>query len=140
MYLTSRHSSIRQNNSTEEIKKTISIRQTEITDAIGATDEQLAEVRKRLDDLNVVGDIQKEVESMDSKGDTQMQIEEEHKALNTSRKLLDELLLKAREDAVEEAAIKNHNGSTQVTFGSQNSGFQIGISYGSISGITFGTK
>jgi hypothetical protein len=137
--LTYRYSSIRHTHITEEIRETISTRQTEITIAIGKSDEQLAEVGKRLQKLNVVGDIQEEVPRTESKADALRQMEEERKALSVSRKLLDKLLLKAQEDAVVKAAA-NQNCSTRVTFGSQNSGFQIGISNGPISGISFGAK
>lgn len=138
--LTYRYSSIRHTHITEEIKKTISTKQIEITSAIGATDLQLAEVGKRLEELNVVGDIQEEVESTENKADALRQIEEERKALSASRKLLDELLSKVQEDSVVKASTENQNRSTQVTYGSQNSGFQIGISNGPISGISFGAK
>jgi hypothetical protein len=137
---TYRYSSIRHTHITEEIKKTISTRQIKITTAIGATDEQLAEVGKRLEELNVVGDIQEDIETTESKADALRQIEEEHKALRASRKLLDELLMKVQEDTVVKAAAEDQNCSTQVTFGSQNSGFQIGVSNGPISGISFGAK
>lgn len=68
------------------------------------------------------------------------QIEEERAALGSSRKLLEELLSKAREDVIARAASENQNRSTEVTFGNNNSGFQIGISNGPISGISFGGK
>jgi hypothetical protein len=138
--LTYRYSSIGHSHITEEIEETISARQAEIITAIGTTDERLTEVRKRLEEINLTGDVQKEVESTDSKADTLRQNEEERKALNVSRKLLDELLLKAQEDAVAKAAVEKQNHSTQVTFGGHNSGFQIGISNGPISGISFGAK
>jgi hypothetical protein len=54
---TYRYSSIRHTHITEEIKKTISTRQIEITTAIRIIDKQLAKVGKRLEELNVVGDI-----------------------------------------------------------------------------------
>jgi hypothetical protein len=45
-----------------------------------------------------------------------------------------------REEVIAKATSESQNRSTQVTFGNQNSGFQIGISYGPISGISFGGK
>lgn len=67
------------------------------------------------------------------------QLEEERKAVNASRKLLDELLSKSQEEAVAKAA-GNQSRATTVTFGNQNSGFQAGIINGGISGINFGGK
>jgi hypothetical protein len=133
-----RYSSIRHTHISEEIKKTISTKQTEISSAIGATDKQLAEIGKRLEELNVAGDIQEEAESTECRADALRQIEEERKAISTSRKLLDELLSKAQEEAIVKAATKNL--IQRVTFGSNNSGIQIGISNGPISGISFGGK
>lgn len=135
-----RYSSIRHSHITEEIKKMIFTKQTDITSAIRTTDKQLAEVGKRLEELNVAGDDQVEAESTKNRADALRQIEEEHKALTTSRKLLNELLSKAQDDAVAKAATESQTRSTIVTFGAQNSGFQIGVSSGPISGISFGGK
>ena len=43
-------------------------------------------------------------------------------------------------DAVAKAATESQIRSTTVNFGSQNSGFQAGMSFGTISGINFGSK
>jgi hypothetical protein len=67
------------------------------------------------------------------------QLEEERKALDTSRKLLDELLSKSKEEAVAKAA-GNQGSSTTVTFGNQNSGLQAGTITDGVNGITFGGK
>lgn len=113
-------------------------KQTDIASAIRTTDKQLAEVGKRLEELNVAGDDQAEAESTKNRADALRQIEEEHKALSTSRKLLNELLSKAQDDAVAKAVTESQTHSTIVTFGAQNSGLQIGVSSGPISGISFG--
>jgi len=134
------YSSIRHTHITEEIKETILTKQTEITSAIGTTDTQLVEAGKRLEELNAAGDNQVKADSTENRADVLKQIEEELKALSASRKLLGELLLKAQEDAVVKAAKESQTRSTTVTFGTQNSGFQIGMSYGPISGISFGGK
>ena len=77
--------------------------------------------------------------SAESKAAALRQLEEERKALNASRKLLDELLAKSQEEAVAKAA-GNQSGSTTVTFGDHNSGFQAGTITGGVSGLTFGGK
>jgi hypothetical protein len=133
-----RYSSIRHTHISEEIKKTISTKQTEISSAIGATNKQLADIRKRLEELHVAGDSQEEAESTQCRAEAVRQIEEERNAISTSRKLLDELLAKAQKEAIVKAATKNLTQS--VTFGSNNSGIQIGVSNGPISGISFGGK
>lgn len=135
-----RYSSIRHSHITEEIKKMIVTKQTDIASAIRTTDKQLAEVGKRLEELDVAGDDQAEAESTKNRADALRQIEEEHKALSTSRKLLNELLSKAQDGAVAKAVTERRTHSTIVTFGAQNSGLQIGVSSGPISGISFGGK
>ena len=67
------------------------------------------------------------------------QLEEEFKGVKASQKLLHELLSKSQDDAVAKAA-GNQSGSTTVTFGAQNSGFQAGNINGGVSGISFGGK
>jgi hypothetical protein len=133
-----RYSSIRHTHISEEIKKAISTKQTEISSAIGATDKQLVEIGKRLEELHVAGDSQEDAERTQRRADALRQIEEERNAISTSRKLLDELLAKAQEEAIVKAAAKNV--TQRMTFGSNNSGIQIGISNGPISGISFGGK
>lgn len=68
------------------------------------------------------------------------QLGEEKKALQCSRDLLAKLLERVDEDAIRKATVQDQDHSVRVTFGSQNSGFQIGNNQGSISGITFGAK
>jgi hypothetical protein len=136
--LPNRYSSIRHIHITEEIKKTIVTNQTEIIRAIGTTDNQLMEAGKRLEELNTASDDKVKAESTENRSDILKQIEEERTALNASRKLLGELLSKVQEDAVAKAAMDSQTRSTTVTFGTQNSGFQIGVSNGPISGISFG--
>jgi len=55
----------------EEIKKTIITKQTEITGAIGTTDEQLVEAGKRLEEFKVASYNQNQVkaESTESRAD-----------------------------------------------------------------------
>ena len=49
-------------------------------------------------------------------------------------KLLDELLAKSQE-ALTIAALGSQSGSTTITFGNQNSGFQAGVIHG---GVNYG--
>ena len=71
------------------------------------------------------------------------QLEEEREALEASRMLLDELLLKAQEEAVAIVAAKNQEGSItvlNVTFGNHNSGQQAGVINGGVYGAVFGGR
>ena len=135
-----RYSSIRHTHITEEIKKTILVKEAEITGAIAATDKQLTEVESTLGELRLTDASQEGVQNVEDKEKALEQIKEEQIALDSSRILLQELLSKAREEVVSRAATESQDRSTKVTFGNQNSGFQIGISNGPISGISFGGK
>jgi hypothetical protein len=135
-----RYSSIRHTHITEEIKKTISVKEAEITGAIAATDKQLTEVESTLGELHLTDAGQEGAQNVEDKEKALEQVKEEQIALDSSRILLQELLSKAREEVVSRAATESQNRSTQVTFGNQNAGVQIGISNGPISGISFGGK
>lgn len=123
---------------TEEIRKTISMKQTEIKGAITSADKQLVVLEHRLEELNLSSD--EEAENTESKVQALQQVEEERSAVELSRKLLDELLSKSQEEAVAKAAAKNRSGptSTTVAFGNNNSGFQAGTISGGVSNLTFG--
>ena len=116
-----RYSSIRNTHMTEEIRKTISIKQTEIKGAITSADKQLIVLVDRLEELYLSSD--EEGENIESKPQALQQIEEERSAIELSRKLLDELLSKSQEEAIAKAAAENESGSTTVAFGNDNSGF-----------------
>ena len=79
-------------------------KQTEITSAIGTTDERLVEAGKRLKELNVASDSQVKAESTGKRANVLKQMGEELTALGASRKLLGELLSKVQEDAIAKAA------------------------------------
>jgi hypothetical protein len=50
-------------------------------------------------------------------------------------KRLDELLAKSQEEALTIAALGSQSGSTTITFGNRNSGFQAGVIHG---GVNYG--
>jgi hypothetical protein len=97
-------------------------------------------VESTLGELRVTDAAQEGIQNAEDKDKALEQIKEEQIALDYSRKLLQELLSKAREEVISKAASESQNRSTQVTFGNQNAGLQIGISNGPISGLTFGGK
>lgn len=134
-----RYSSVRNSHITEEIKKTISTRQDEVKGAITISDRQLIVLENRLKEMNLGSDNEEAAEPREGKAEALRQLKEELKALDASRKLLDELLSKSQEEAVAKAA-GNQSHSTTVTFGDYNSGFQAGTITGGVSGISFGGK
>jgi hypothetical protein len=135
-----RYSSIRSTHITEEIKKTISTKETEISKAVTSTDRQLAEVETSLGELQLGDAGQDQSQNAEDMTNTVKQIEEERSALESSRKLLEELLSKAKEEAIIRASSESQNRSMQMTFGTLGEGFQIGNNSGPISGINFGGK
>jgi hypothetical protein len=110
----------------------------EISEAITSTDKQLAEVTNGLGELQPSGAGQGQSQNIEDMANTIKQIEEERSGLDSSRKLLDELLSKAKEEAISKAASEGQNRSTHVTFGNLGKGFQIGTSNAPIHGINFG--
>jgi hypothetical protein len=134
-----RYTSVRHSHITEEIKKTISTKQTEIKSAITTTDKQLVVVENKLEELDLSNHDEGATGSRKDKTGVFRQLEEELKAVKASQKLLNELLAKSQEEAVAETA-GNQSSSTTVTFGAQNSGFQAGTINGGVSGINFGGK
>ena len=132
-----RYSSIRSTHITEEIKKTISTKETEISKAVTSTDRQLAEVETNIEELQLGDAGQEQNQNAEDMINTVKQIEAERSALNSSRKLLEELLSKAKEEAILRAASERENRSTHITFGNQGKGFQIGTNNAPISGFNF---
>jgi len=132
-----RYSSVRNSHITEEIRKTISTKQTEVKDAITSADRQLVGLESKLEELNLSSDDDEAAEFREGKSEILRQLEEELKGVKASQKLLNELLFKSQEEAIAKAA-GSWSGSTTVTFGAQNSGFQAGNINGGVSGISFG--
>jgi septal ring factor EnvC (AmiA/AmiB activator) len=110
-------------------------REAEIADSITATDKQLAEVNAKLGALCMAK--QEEDETETDRASAISQVAVEQTVLGESRKLLEELL-----SGIQATAANARKDQAQVVnnFGGQNEGMQIGVSYGAISGITFGKK
>jgi TolA-binding protein len=135
-----RYSSVRHSHITEDIKKIICTTQDEVKGAIITTDKQLVVLESKLEELNLSSDDEEAAEPKEGKTEALRQLEEERKAAIASRRLLDELLSKAQEEAVAKVAAKNQGNSTTVTFGNQNTGFQAGVINGGVTGTSFGRK
>jgi hypothetical protein len=119
----------------------MSLVQAEVKGAATTTANQLVVLESKLEELNLSSDNDEEAGPKEAKAEALQQLEEERKALEASRTLLDELLLKVQEEAVAKAAAKGQDSSTTVTtvkFGDQNSGQQAGVINGGVHGAVFG--
>ena len=126
---------------TEDIKQMISAKQVDVKSAIAGTNRQLAVLDNRMEELNLSSDEEEEPTGFKvNRPEALRQLEEERKAIDASRRLLEELLEKAKEEAIARAAASNQGGSHTVTFGDHNSGFQTGVINGTVSGLSFGGK
>ena len=132
-----RYSSIRTSTITEDIKQSISTKEEEILNAILSTDKKLAEAENSLGGLYIGGNSEEQGQDAEDILTIVKQVEEERSGLDSSRKLLEELLLRAQEEAVFKAASEMRSGSTHITFGNLEKGLQIGTNNAAISGIHF---
>jgi len=94
--------SIRHTHVTEEIRRTISIKEAEISNAIASTDVQLG-VEKNLGEVCLAEARHEQYQVEEDVRNTVQQLEGERAALGCSRRLLETLPLKAWEDAIAEA-------------------------------------
>ena len=122
----------------------ISSRQAEVESAIAVADRQLILWEDKMKDINPSDDDEEAATAEEGKDEALRQLQEQGEALTASRKLLDELLAQAQEEAVAKAAEGYQSGSTvslsgNVTFGAGNRGMQTGhIAGGNFSGMRFG--
>ena len=115
-----------------------------VKDAITTADKQLIVLENRVKEMNLSDDDEEAVTPAEGKAEALRQLQEERKALHAARKLLDELISKAQEDAVAKAAAGNQSGSTtvtvgSVTFGKDNKGYQAAhVAGGKFRGMRLG--
>ena len=112
----------------------MSLVQAEMEGAVTTTNKQLVVLESKLEELNLSSDDDEEAGSKEGKAEVLRQLEEERKALEVSRTLLDELLLKAQEEAVSKAAAKAPDSPTNVraSFGNNIRDFQAGLVNGGV--------
>lgn len=99
----------------------------------------MAVVQDRLADLDLSDDGEDDGESIAGRDEALRRLREERMALDSSRKLLRELLFKSQEEALA-STVDGKTGASSVTFGNNNSGFQAHTVNGGIRGMTFGQK
>lgn len=128
-----RHSSLQQTQAAEEIKTMILTNHTAVGDAIDATDNRLVEVGAKLGELTLTEPGEGETDA--DQFNATRQVAMEKKALGESRMVLEALL-----SVIQKAAANGQVGQgSRVTFGSYNSGQQVGVNSGTIN-ATFGGK
>ena len=91
-----RHSSIHHTHITEEIKKTIQVRELEIAEAIATSDIKIAEVENKLQDMSIANPARPGDEAVEKDGVIE-QIREERAALTGSSELLEGLLANTKQ-------------------------------------------
>ncbi|KAF2259710.1 hypothetical protein CC78DRAFT_524459 [Lojkania enalia] len=126
------YGSVRNSHITDEIKEMISTMQAEVKGAITTADKQLVVLEDNLREMNLSDDDEEAAIPAEGKAEALQQLEEERKALDVSRKLLDELLAKSKENAIAKAALRSQGASTTITFGDYNSGLQAGVIHGAV--------
>jgi hypothetical protein len=111
----------------------VSERRADIEDAIVVSNEDLAEVQTTLEQLQLAD---ANGEGIGQEGQTNKnavkQVEEEHKALLSTKKILEGLLPKTEEQAIKDAGKQVPQQSIQVIFGDNNRGSQIGVTNGPV--------
>jgi len=123
-----RYSSIRRTHVTEEIKSSISRRGAEITAAISSTEAQLADMNQISGKLplEIVG--QEADEEAEDKESAIRALAEERVALQSARKLLEDLLSRMQGDAIARAVDWSQNMPNEVTIHALNVDFPTGTS------------
>ena len=98
---------------------------------------QLADVESSLGEIHLCSTSEEQSQNAEDIANTVKQIEEERSGLDSSRKLLEELLSRAKEEAILKETSEIQSRSRYITFGSLGKGFQIGTNNAAISGIHF---
>ncbi|KAJ5391602.1 hypothetical protein N7509_007092 [Penicillium cosmopolitanum] len=111
---------------TQEIRKTLSLKEDELKAVTQSTVRQRGQVELQLESLSIQDPKPEE---------TAKNLQEEQRYLEESQKLLGELLAK-----IQEAAKPQATPVVNVTFGSQNSGLQIATNNAPMSGFVFGGR
>jgi hypothetical protein len=134
-----RYSTIRNAAATEAISGMMAARQDEMTATIATVNTQIGMAECSLAQMHQSGEdqlSQQEEEDMES---ATWAIEEELALLRSSQEMMRQLISCMQAELAEHAAGAS-NASSRISFGSNNSGFQIGTSSGPISGISFSRK
>ncbi|KAJ4347130.1 uncharacterized protein N0V89_011068 [Didymosphaeria variabile] len=133
------YSSIRHSYVTEDIRRKISTSGVEVSSALGSAKTQLAGVEREMGRIRLE-DTADDADNREDTKNTIRQLQEERAALQCSRKMLEELQQKAREDAVMQAANQNQGRLHNITLGGTVYGQQNAIVNGGTWTQNFGYK
>lgn len=123
---------------TQEIRDLVAKQAADLTTATASTQGRLENAERSLTAVRAADVTQlNEVEEEDHEN-AMWQLEEETASLRISRMVLEELKSHSDSGSVERVAQQSQDHAFTVSFGQQNSGFQLGVNHGPISGITFG--
>ena len=136
-----RHSSIHSQHITEELKTAIAAKEKDIADSITSTHQQLTtlEIRYKQPDPTDVerGNTSGTEDAYKDGADMRRTMGDERAMLHSLLGLLEGLRIEMQYVA-KKMAEEERKQSPQVTFGNSNSGFQLGVNHGSLSGFRFG--
>ncbi|KAI1302223.1 hypothetical protein F5Y03DRAFT_212701 [Xylaria venustula] len=133
------HSSVHHAEVSKDIKAAILKQAAEINNSIATTDQQLATVNSKLERIDHNSEAPGTADGACDEGVPRGVLEEDRVSLQMLQKLL-ETLKSSNEKEREHINQQERNQNTTVTFGSSNSGFQLGANSGSISGFSFGVR
>ena len=126
---------------TKEIREAIAKKEADLTNLSQATDTRLSNIEKSLEDMknsNMDPGNAEEEDSEDRMGAI-AQLERELPVLKASQALLPELLSRLKSEEIDKIA-KRQMAYTNVSFGNDNSGFQIYANHAPISVGTMGKR
>ncbi|KAJ5682331.1 hypothetical protein N7462_005496 [Penicillium macrosclerotiorum] len=124
------YNSIQHSEVTSQIKSNLASKRTELVVATRSTESRKEEVNKLLKQLVSVD--AEEEEEEEELNETIKQLRVERKALEASRKILEELLSKLSDSIGPQATAKIEDYSINVSFAGQNSGIQTAVNHGTI--------
>ncbi|CEO58892.1 hypothetical protein PMG11_03587 [Penicillium brasilianum] len=116
---------IRQGQSTEEIRQLIMVKQGELVTASREGQTEVAQLEDQLKVLSIVSAPEDEEYQ-----ETLKQLKEQQKTLAASQRLIEELVKKLQESTRQPTKDGDH--SIYVTFGGGNNGMQMGVNHGAI--------
>lgn len=134
------YSTIRNAATTEAIKEKLSARQAEMTTTIARVDTQIDLAACSLAQLNQIEDDQSTEQHEKDVRLATLAIEEEVAMLQSSQTTMRSLISLMQAELAQRTVERVSNVSTSVSFGPNNSGFQVGTNSGPISGISFGGR
>ncbi|KAK7928765.1 hypothetical protein PG985_005763 [Apiospora marii] len=132
------HSSMHNQTVTEELNSAMTKKDQEISISMTATDQQLVTLEHTFQRFGITGPDDSSSSADEDEAGLRRAMREEQALLRTLHQLLEELKLKNQDEAKKIAQYQK--ASVQVTFGGNNSGFQLGMNNGHISGVTFGSR